>query len=266
MGTFYLKKYRIRHMKHLLTMLLLFLPFQLFGFDFKSISADYDVSYGLFGEVGTSHADLSIEDGTYKIRIVAEGKGLTKFFSQGRKEVYESTGIVKNGQFLPSLFVKNRTWGSKEDRKRYFFNHDKKEIVVIKTDVNGGKVKESRETLPYYARNDILTLFFNLRQLIDKDLVSNKKIQLYAVGANHKDGHLSVEVPDKKMKSVMKKLLKKDDNLLIVILNQKLFASKRGEFFINITDKGLCDRVVLKDIVMYGDLVGKMKNLKIVKR
>lgn len=253
-------------MKHLLIITLFFLPFQLFGFDFKSISADYDVSYALFGEVGETHADLSIEGGTYKIRIEAKGKGLAKFFSQGRKEVYESTGIVKNGQFLPSLFVKHRTWGAKEERKRYFFDHDKKEINVIKTDVDGAKVKETREILPYYANNDILTLFFNLRQLIGEDLLPNKKIQLYAVGANNEDGHLSVEVPSKKMKNKMRKLLQKDDNLLIVILNQKLFASKKGEFFINITDKGLCDSVVLKDVVLYGDLVGKMKNLKIVKR
>ncbi len=253
-------------MKHLLIVTLLFLPFQLFGFDFKSISADYDVSYGFIADVGKAHADLSIDGGTYKIRINVEGKGLTSFFSQERKEVYESTGVVKNGQFLPNLFVKHRTWGSKEERKRYFFNHDKKEVNVIKTDVNGGKVKESREILPYYASNDILTLFFNLRQLIGKELLPNKKIQLYAIGANHKDGHLSVEVPDSKMKTKMKKLLKKDDNLLIVVLNQKLFASKKGEFFINITDKGLCDSVVLKDVVLYGDLVGKMKNLKIVKR
>ena len=253
-------------MKHHLIIALFFLPFQLFAFDFKSISAEYDVSYAFLGKVGETHADLSIDGGTYKIRIEANGKGFAKFFSQGRREIYESTGIVKNGQFLPSLFVKHRMWGSKEERKRYFFNHDKKEISVIKTDVNGAKVKETRELLPYYANNDILTLFFNLRQLIGKDLFPNKKIQLYAVGANNKDGHLSVEVPGTKMKNVMKKLLKKDDNLLIVILNQELFASKIGEFYINITDKGLCDSVVLKDVVLYGDLVGKMKNLKIEKR
>ncbi len=252
-------------MKHLLVIVLIFLPFQLFGFDFKSISADYEVSYGVIGEVGKAHASLNIDNGTYKIRVKGEGTGLAKYLSLGRQEVYESTGVIKDGKFLPNLFVKHRTWGSKEERKRYFFHHDKKEVSVIKTDINGGKVKESREVLPYYADNDILTLFFNLRQLVGKDLVANKKIQLTAIGANGKDGHLSVEVPNKKMKDMMKKILKKDDNLLIVILNQKLFASKKGEFLINITEKGLCDRVVLKDVLMYGDLVGKMKNLKIVK-
>ncbi len=252
-------------MKYLLLLLLTFLPYQLFGFDFKSIAADYDVSYGIIGDVGKAHATLNIEEGTYKISIQVEGKGLAKFFSKGRKEVYESTGVLKDGDFIPNLFVKNRTWGSKQQRKRYFFNHDKKEIVVIKTDVNGGKVEESRELLPYYAPNDILTLFFNLRTLIGKDLRPDKKIQLHAVGANKHDGHLSIEVPNKKLEKKIKGLLKRDDNLLIVILNQKIFSSKNGEFFVNITQKGLCDRVVLKDVLFYGDLVGKMKNLKVEK-
>ncbi len=253
-------------MKHLLIIVLIFLPFQLFGFDFKSISADYEVSYGVVGQVAKAHASLNIDNGTYRIRIKGEGVGLAKFLTQGRQEIYESTGIIKDGKFLPNLFVKHRKWGSKEERKRYFFHHDKKEVSVIKTDVNGEKVEESRAVLPYYADNDILTLFFNLRELIGQDLVENKKIQLYAIGANRKDGHLSVEIPDSKMEKMMKKLLKKDDNLLIVVLNQKLFASKKGEFLINVTKKGLCDSVVLKDVLMYGDLVGKMKNLKIVKK
>ncbi len=241
------------------------MPFQLLGFDFKSISADYKVSYGIIGNVGEAHASLAIENGTYKISIEVEGTGLAKFFSQGRKEVYESTGIFKDGKFLPTLFVKNRTWGEKEIRKRYFFYHDKKEVIAIKTDVNGGEVKESRELLPYYAENDILTLFFNLRRLIGENLHPAKKIHLQAVGANKRDGGLTIEVPSEKMEKKIKKLLHKEDNLLIVILNQKIFASKRGEFFVNITKRGLCDSVLLKDVILYGDLVGKMKNLKIVK-
>jgi len=252
-------------MKHLLIMILLFLPFQLFGFNFKSISADYEVSYGVIGVVGLAHADLTIEDGTYKVRIKAEGKGMTKFLSRGREEVYESTGIIKNGKFVPNLFVKNRAWGSKEERKRYFFNHDKKEVIIVKTNVDGNKVTESREKLAYYADNDILTLFFNLDYLIGEDLAPQKKVTLYAVGANGKDGHLTVEMPQGKQKDEIKSLLQRDINLLIVVLNQKLFYSKKGELFVNITDDGICDRVIVKDVVMYGDVIGKMKNFKFEK-
>lgn len=252
-------------MKHLLLVTLLFLPFQLFGFDFNAVSADYDVTYGVIGKVGKSHAEIEISEGTYKIKVSAEGTGLAKFFSRGREESYESTGIISEGKLLPTLFVKNRIWGEKEERKRYFFDHDKKSVSVIKTSINGGKVSESRETLPYYAVDDILTLFFNLKYLIGDDLAPLNKKELVAVGANSKNGDVSVEAPKEALKKEMKKLLKKEDHLLVVILNQKLFSSKNGEMYVNINDAGLCDSVVLKDVVLYGDLVGKIKNLKIEK-
>jgi len=250
-------------MKRLILFITLFLPFYLFGFDFKSISANYDVSYGVIGNIGKAKATIKLDSGTYKIRIEATGEGLVKFLSQDRVEVYESTGIVRDGQLVPTLFVKNKTWGSKEERKRYFFNHDKKIVSVIKTSVDGGKVNETREMLPYYAYNDILTLFFNLSGLIGKDLHPEKKQALFAVGANAKDGHLSVEAPEGARREAIAELLQTDRKLLIVLLNQRYFASKHGEFFINISKEGVCDRVVLKDVALYGDLVGKIKNLKI---
>ncbi len=253
-------------MKQLYFFLILLLPLSLFGFDFKSISADYDVSFGLLGQVGSAHATITIESGTYKIRIEAEGKGIASFVSRHRKEIYESTGIVRQGQLIPMLFVKNRTWGSKEERKRYFFNHKDKSVIVVKTSVDGGKVTESRQALGYYATNDILTIFFNLPHLIGKGLSPTKLTTLHAVGASKQDGHLSVEAPQGKQKESIKQLLKKENHVLIVILNQKVFASKNGEFFVNINDVGISDAVVLKDIFWYGDLVGKMKNLKIEKQ
>ena len=95
-------------MKYLLTYILLFLPFQLFGFDFKSITAEYDVSYGIVGQVGRADAMIQIDSGTYKIRIHAKGKGIVNFFSRHRQEVYESTGIIKDGKLVPNLFVKHK--------------------------------------------------------------------------------------------------------------------------------------------------------------
>jgi hypothetical protein len=250
-------------MKYLLMFILLFLPFELFAFNFKSIHAEYDVSYGVIGQVGHADAMINIESGTYKIRIQAEGKGVVKFFSRGRQEIYESTGIIKDGRLLPTLFVKNKSWGSKEERKRYFFNHDKKEIVVIKTSVNGGKVTESKELLAYYATDDILTLFFNLKLLIGEALNPEQSVKLHAVGANRQDGSLTVEAPKGKVKEEVSALLGFENDLLIVILNQKIFSSKRGELLMHINKEGICDSVMLKDVLLYGDLRGKIKNLKI---
>jgi len=266
MGTFYLKKYRICLMKYFLFVTLLFLlPFQLFGFDFKSITADYDVSYGILGKVGHAKATIEIKKGAYKIRIEAKGKGIASVFSRGRIEVYESTGLVVEGKLLPTLFVKDRLWGDKKERKRYFFNHDKKSVTMIVTSVNGGKVHEAKEVIPFYAKEDILTLFFNLESTFGKSLLIENKTDFIAVGANNQNGTMSVQTPSGKNADEIKKLLNRDERLLMIILNQKFFASKNGEFFINVNDDGICDRLILKDVVMYGDLVGKIKNVEIKK-
>lgn len=252
-------------MKYLNYLLILFLPFQLFGFDFKSITADYDVRYGVLGKVGKAHASIKLEGGTYKIRIEAKGAGLTKYLSRGREEVYESTGIIQNGKLVPTLFVKNRSWGSKIERKRYFFNHDTKSVVVVRTAIKGGKVSESREEMSFYAANDILSIFFNLHTMIGEEYAPVAKTELIAVGANRKNGLVSVEVPTGALKEEIRSLLEKEDHHLVVILNQKFFASAKGELYININDDRLCDRVILKDVMFYGDLRAKMKNLKIEK-
>jgi len=252
-------------MKTVLVFVLLLLPFELFGFAFKQMSADYDVSYGVFGKVGAAHASIQIEEGTYRIRIEAKGVGIINFFSKGREEIYESTGLVKDGKLFPTLFVKEKIWGDKAEKKRYFLNHDKEKVSVISTAVVGGKVTESREVLAYYAQNDILSVFFNLTSLIGEDLQPKNLTNIVAVGANKKNGLLSVQTPQGKLRQEIQKLLKRDNHLLVVILNQKLFSSKKGELFININENGISDSVVLKDVLMYGDLVGSIKNLKIEK-
>ena len=250
-------------MKRLLIFLILFLNTDIFAFDFKEVTADYTVSYGVFGEVAKAHASLKVLDGTYKIKIVAEGTGLAKLLSRGRVEVFESTGIVQDNKLLPHLFVQEKTWGEKQYKRRYFFHHDTKTIEVQKTQRVGAEQAASKETLGYYAKNDILTIFFNLKSLIGEALQPPNPLQLKAVGANKDNGILSVKTPQGKKKEEIKNLLDKDKHLLIAILHQKLFSSQQGELFLNINDEGICDKVILKDVVMFGDLLGSIQNVTI---
>jgi hypothetical protein len=250
-------------MNRAIILIFLLLPPFLLSSPLKSMSADYDVSFGIFGDIGKAHCDLLIEKGTYKISIKITSRGLVKFFSQDRTEVYESTGLVKNGVLIPQLFVKNRKWGSKEDRKKYLFDHKNRSISILRTTIKDEKSDEKRELLPYFAVDDILTLFFNLDSVVSDTNKLKDGIELTAVGANKKDGHLDLKKPDDKIKKIMKNLLGVDNNLLLVTLNQKIFSSKNGEFMIDIDKNGICDRFVLKDVLMYGDLYGEIKNFKI---
>ncbi len=243
---------------------IIFLAISLSAFDFKRMSAEYKVKYGIFGTIGEGKCTIDIEDGTYKIEVVASGEGLVKFVSRDRVETYKSTGVIKDGKLLPTLFVKDRKWGDKEVRKRYFFDHKNQVVNLIITKVNGGKVEEMRDRLRYYSQNDILTLFFNLRYLIGDNLETNGKI-FHAVGARKKDGLITIKTLKGEEKEEIAKLLHANNRILKVVLHQKIFSSRKGEFYIDIDDRYICDRFILKDVLLYGDLYGKLKDSEIMR-
>ncbi len=250
-------------MKIVLLFISIFAQTILSGFTFRSIEASYVVKYGILGTVGEAEAKIKIDEGTYKIKITAHGVGVSDLLSRGRVESYESTGLVVDGHLLPTLFVKERSWGEKVEKKRYFFDHDRGEIRVIKSKRVGDETSESSERLGYYSNNDILTLFFNLPFLLGKDLHALPERQLVAVGAKRDTGLVSVKTPMGKEKKEIEELLERKDPLLVVTLHQKLFSSKEGKIFMHISKEGVSDRIVLKDLFLYGDLYGELRYLRV---
>ena len=61
----------------------------------------------------------------------------------------------------------------------------------------------------------------------------------------------------------IKRLLKANGHILVVIINQKIFSSKRGELYINLDDDGICTSAVLKDVIFFGDIRGKLVEKKV---
>ncbi len=248
-------------MKHILSIILIFIGAFLYANNLQSMSADYEVRYGILGKIGDAHCELEIDKGTYKISIKVQSSGLAKFL-QNRKESYESTGLIKDGVLIPTLFVKNRKWKDKEDRKKYFFDHQNKRVSILRTKVVDGKRRDEKYNLSYYADNDILTLFFNLKK-ITKDSNLSQWLRLSAVGARNSDGAIDIKEPDEDEKKEFRDYLGVLNYPLFVTLNKKIFSSKNGEFFINIDKNGVCDKFILKDIFLKGDLVGKITNFTI---
>ncbi len=224
--------------------------------------ADYDVAYGILGEIGTAHCRLEIDHGTYTIEVEVEGTGLAKFLSHERTERYRSTGLIKEGILVPTLFAKERHSTQRDEGKKYFFDHKAKEIKIMESLKRSGESSAKVEKLPYYASNDILTLFFNLPS-ITKDSNLTQWLRLSAVGARKRDGAIDIKLPDEREKRAYQEILGTSTNLLMVSLNQKIFSSKDGLFVIHIDDHGVCDRFVLKDVLLGGDLEGRIKNFKI---
>jgi len=247
-------------MKKFLLTILLFLSF----LNAKTIIASYKVSFGIFGRIGTADAVLKIDkDNRYKISIEAKAKGLAKVLSGGRVERYESEGKVIDGVLVPDKYLGITKTNSKRREKLYLFDHKNKKITMIKFTTRDGKTTKSSEYLKYYAKNDILSLFFNIKYFLNDFDFKGKKV-LYAVGANKKDGRVDIIAPTgKELEKLKQDIGRKNGHFLIVFINQKIFASKRGELFLDINDEGIALKAVLKDVILFGDIRGKLTKLEI---
>jgi len=231
----------------------LFLLLALFSYlsHAKTLTATYEVSYGIFEALGVADARLEIkEDQTYSIRIEARTSGIAKLLTNNRIETYESHGSVVNGVLIPQKYIKIRRTDSKKSTKIYTFDHVNKTVwrENIQSD-EWDKVKNE-----FYASEDVLSLFFNFKT----HLKSRKDRPFYVVGGNKKDGRIDINFPrDEALSKMQEKLEMKEGDFVKVVLNDRIFSSAQGELLINLNQDGLCEKAILEDVLLFGDVVGK---------
>lgn len=217
----------------------------------KVITATYEVSYGIFQTMGIADARFETrDDNTYSIRIEARTTGIAKILSNNRIETYESYGSIINGQLVPKKYIKIRRTDSKKMTKIYTFNHVDR--IVLRENIDSDEWEKVKHD--YYASEDILSLFFNVKQYMK--LRQNQV--LYAIGANKNNGRIDVVFPKGHEIEKLKQELETDEGIFVkVILNDKIFSSANGELLINLDDDGLCEKAILEDVLLFGDIVGK---------
>lgn len=217
----------------------------------KVISATYEVSYGIFQSMGIADARFETrEDDTYFIRIEARTTGIAKFLSNNRVETYESHGSIVNGHLIPRKYIKIRRTDSKKTTKIYTFDHPNK--TVWRENIESDEWEKVKNE--FYASEDVLTLFFNFKNYMKV----RKDRPFYVIGGNKKDGRIDVHFPNHELLSAMKQKLEIDEgDFLKVILNDRIFSSAQGELLINLDHEGLCEKAILEDVLLFGDIVGK---------
>jgi hypothetical protein len=243
----------------------------------KNTSASYDISYGIFGKLGESKAHISITGDTYTIEMEAFATGFAKYVSGGLHESYLSKGFYKNGKFQPKYFKK--VTSQKEVTKTFEYNFDYKKkkiyysymkkykqyddpLAILDTKKENKfiwKTHKENKILEYWATEDILSLFFNIQHYI-KDFSQEYKQSIITVGAGKsRGGKVDIEIPNKKNKKELEEELGQKDNILIVKIYKDIFTSKKGELYISLNDKGLCNQAILKDVVLFGDIIGRLQ-------
>lgn len=244
--------------KLILLLLFLFFTLEIFA---KQIEAKYSISYGNLLNLGIATSTLEINNDNYKIKMEAKTTGMTKFLTNNRMEIYESHGKIIDNQFVPNKFIKTKKTNNKKKVRTYIFDYENKRVLL--NDKRSEKNSEKKSILNYFAKNDILSLFFNLKNEI-KAFENGEKYSLKAVGANKTKGIIDILMPTKESLKNLNEILKTEDKLkFTVFINQKIFQSKKGELLISLNKEGFCSYAILKDVLFFGDIVGQILELKI---
>jgi hypothetical protein len=231
---------------------------QLYALPLESF-AKYRVKYGVFN-LGEATASLKIdEDGFYEAEVKAKATGFSATLSGKRVETYKSMGRLVDGKLIPDSLEKVRSSNKKTKHTNYVFDHEQKQIAVFEERCDNKVCSHSSEILPEYTENDILTLYHNVVFMFSKEGV--KELNSSAVGSKQS---VHVIVPEGKQLKTAKKAFDDAEGLyLLVILNQDIFGSDKGELYINLDDDMTVSRAVLKNTMLFGDIWGNIIEKKV---
>lgn len=222
----------------------------------ETITADFKVEFGIFGEIGVANAVLTKETNSYEINVKLEATGLSKTLSGNRKEHHISKGHMENGMMVSDLYQVIKSHGSKTTNKIYRINHESKTVIKeYKKWKNGKLIKDKNTTMDYYSKDDLLSLYFNLDSKI-KDKNEAKDYTFMAVGAEKQNGRVDVVIPSQSGKAEFTEALGEVDNhwYARAIIHQDIFSSDRGELLLRIGKDGITEKAVLKDLIFFGDI------------
>jgi len=241
----------------------------------QSIKAGFDVSFGIVGEIGKAEITYTHDEESYMVFVHAWTTGMASVLSQNREESYISQGKIINGVLRPDAFVKYRQTDRYIKSSVFIFNHQTKEVYASKNretvvtsthfDVNAMKnikvstdsFQHTQENFRYYTDNDLLSLFFNTQKILPT-LKDGESKQLSAIGSKTPNCAIDIEVPSLKKRKLLQAAMSDDvGQLLTIILHQDIFQSEKGELHVIFDEDGFAKNVLLKDVILFGDIRGK---------
>jgi len=222
--------------------LLLFLV--VFSYSFK-IEAEYVAKYGWFGTIAKAKGVYEKNKTNYQIKTFTKSTGFAKTIAN-IKQYYISKGVIKNNILIPKIYKNIIIRNGKKYELVYSFDYNNSKIY--KTKYKEGKFIY-KKTLPFFAKNDILTLYWNLPKIM-----KTKKKTFTALGGDKLTGRVDVEI----IKQTT------SQTYLRVNLYNKVFAGDKGILYLYINNSNwITTKGMVKNVLKIGDLKGEIVNLKI---
>jgi len=260
--------------------LLLFFTLLLIPVYATYIKADYDVSFGVIGKIGKAEISYIQEKDNYTIIVHAWTTGMSALISQNRQESYFSQGKIIGETLRPDVFVKFKQSDNYTKSSVYLFDHDKKKVLshFAKEDygtknyfdvdsmqnirVPHTEFSTKEEDFRFYTKDDLLSLFFNTKKILPSLKEGDQK-QLSAIGSKTPNCIIDIEVPAGENRSYLQEVMADNEGrLLTIILHQDIFQSKEGRLHVIFDEEGLATNVLLKDVILFGDIRGERTYLE----
>lgn len=218
----------------------------------KVTQLNYVANFGIFGTVGTIENRLTQNHNTYEIDTKVTLAGLAKVLLSGQTERYISKGHMENGLMVSDFYQMITKKKDKIKSKEYHIDHKKKYVTKRYRKWFKGKLIEDRtEKLKFYAKDDLLTLYFNLGDAVKK---KGKKYMFNTVGLEKQDGKVQITVPEDTEAAAYIKDLGQGATLYAkALIHQKNFRKKKGDILLAVAKDGFIYKSVIKDILFYGD-------------
>ncbi len=218
----------------------------------KVAHINYDAKFGIFGTIGSLKTKLTKTRRSYTIDTKMALTGLAKRLFSRHKGRYISKGHISNGLMITDLYQIIERYDNMVVSKEYWTDHKRKKVTLkVKKWKKGKLIQNSKTRLKFYAKNDLLTLYFNLDKMLTK---KGKRYIFKVVGLEKQNGRVKITVPSPSQSSSYKKDLGATANWYAkALIHQKNFRKKKGDILMSVAKDGYIKKAVIKDILMYGD-------------
>ena len=218
---------------------------------------DYRVRSPLMGTLGTIHIDRKVSGTRYRMDVDVKSRGIAAVLTGHRREHYRSEGDMARGRMLSRHLVLDRRTDSKRKIDDYRIDTQKRKVVKHRTQWRKGKKEqENNQVLPYYTREDLLTLYFNAMPRI-RDAQGQKHWEILAVGAEKIKGKVIIDRLSGAAAQKARDGLDVGKNTPVIVLHspQKIAGKRNRSFTAALDSEGLPTKIRFVAIPVVGEIL-----------
>ncbi len=230
----------------------------------------YTVGFWIFKDIAEGSIELKKgeKENEYIATLEAHTTGLLGRFFKPRSDTYTTrlTMVDAGKRFITTHFEKNVRIGDKVRRGLQEVDYEKGELRW--TTYKHGKVRRSgRVEIPPGERYDgPLTAFYNLRYGVYGPIEEGRNYQIKTLPKGEKPvSDIEIRIASKKELKKFYNRSKKDPRAryyAVAVIDKEFFDSRTGEVEIIFNADLVPLDAVAKNVMMYGDIKGRLKSIK----